>query len=160
MLSPATPLRILAGAGSGKTRVLTHRIAHRAAVGTLDPNRVLAVTFTRKAAGELRDRLGRLGLRGGIHAGTFHAIAYAQLRQRWEERGVRPPELLERKVGFVARLMGSRPQLDRTARRGGRDRVGSSETCHPGDLRGGGDRRPPTPSVGARPGSRRSTTGS
>ena len=107
VLSPATPLRILAGAGSGKTRVLTHRIAHRSAVGTLDPNRVLAVTFTRKAAGELRDRLGRLGLRGGIHAGTFHSIAYAQLRQRWEERGVRPPELLERKVGFVARLMGS-----------------------------------------------------
>ena len=107
VLSPASPLRILAGAGSGKTRVLTHRIAHRAAVGTLDPNRVLAVTFTRKAAGELRERLGRMGLRGGIHAGTFHSIAYAQLRQRWEERGVRPPELLERKVGFVARLMGA-----------------------------------------------------
>lgn len=107
VVSPASPLRILAGAGSGKTRVLTHRIAHRASVGTLDPNRVLAVTFTRKAAGELRDRLGRLGLRGGIHAGTFHSIAYAQLRQRWEERGVRPPELLERKVGFVSRLMGA-----------------------------------------------------
>lgn len=107
VLSPASPLRILAGAGSGKTRVLTHRIAHRAEIGTLDPNRVLAVTFTRKAAGELRERLGRLGLRGGIHAGTFHSIAYAQLRQRWEERGVRPPELLERKVGFVARLMGT-----------------------------------------------------
>ena len=107
VLSAASPLRILAGAGSGKTRVLTHRIAHRAAIGTLDPNRVLAVTFTRKAAGELRDRLGRLGLRGGIHAGTFHSIAYAQLRQRWEERGVRPPELLERKVGFISRLMGA-----------------------------------------------------
>ena len=107
VLSSASPLRILAGAGSGKTRVLTHRIAHRAAEGSLDPNRVLAVTFTRKAAGELRDRLGRLGLRGGIHAGTFHSIAYAQLRQRWEERGVRPPELLERKVGFIARLVGT-----------------------------------------------------
>lgn len=105
--SGADPLRILAGAGSGKTRVLTHRIAHRAATDTLDPNRVLAVTFTRKAAGELRERLGRLGLRAGIHAGTFHSIAYAQLRQRWEERGVRPPELLERKVGFVARLLSS-----------------------------------------------------
>ena len=108
VVSEASPLRILAGAGSGKTRVLTHRIAYRAEVGTLDPNRVLAVTFTRKAAGELRERLGRLGLRSGVHAGTFHSIAYAQLRQRWEERGIRPPELLERKVGFVARLMSSR----------------------------------------------------
>ncbi len=110
--STDSPLRILAGAGSGKTRVLTHRIAHRALTDTLDPQRVLAVTFTRKAAGELRERLGRLGLRQGVHAGTFHAIAYAQLRQRWEERGVRPPELLDRKVGFVARLM---PGRDRTA---------------------------------------------
>ncbi len=110
--SEASPLRILAGAGSGKTRVLTHRIAHRAANGTLDPNRVLAVTFTRKAAGELRSRLGKLGLRDGVHAGTFHAIAYAQLRQRWEERGVAPPELLDRKVGFVARLIPGR--TDRT----------------------------------------------
>jgi DNA helicase-2/ATP-dependent DNA helicase PcrA len=111
--STASPLRILAGAGSGKTRVLTHRIAHGALTGHLDPHRVLAVTFTRKAAGELRTRLGRLGLRDGVQAGTFHAIAYAQLRQRWEERGVRPPELLERKVGYVARLMPS--SRDRTA---------------------------------------------
>ena len=108
VISEASPLRILAGAGSGKTRVLTHRIAHRSAIGTLDPNRVLAVTFTRKAAGELRERLGRLGISGGINAGTFHSIAYAQLRQRWEERGIRPPELLERKVGFVARLMSAK----------------------------------------------------
>jgi len=108
VVSQASPLRILAGAGSGKTRVLTHRIAHRSALGTLDPNRVLAVTFTRKASGELRERLSRLGIQGGINAGTFHSIAYAQLRQRWEERGVRPPELLERKVGFVARLMSAK----------------------------------------------------
>jgi DNA helicase-2/ATP-dependent DNA helicase PcrA len=106
--SSASPLRILAGAGSGKTRVLTHRIAYQGAEGLADPSRTLAVTFTRKAAGELRARLGRLGLRGGVQAGTFHAIAYAQLRQRWEERGVRQPELLDRKVGFVARLLPSR----------------------------------------------------
>ncbi len=109
--SDASPLRILAGAGSGKTRVLTHRIAYRAATGAADPARVLAVTFTRKAAAELRHRLNRLGLRDGVQAGTFHAIAWAQLRQRWEERGIRPPELLDRKVGFVARLC---PGRDRT----------------------------------------------
>jgi DNA helicase-2/ATP-dependent DNA helicase PcrA len=113
-----SPLRILAGAGSGKTRVLTHRIAYLAETGDADPARVLAVTFTRKAAAELRERLGRLGLRQGVQAGTFHAIAYAQLRQRWEERGVRPPELMDRKVGFVARLCPSGPRtlpLDVTA---------------------------------------------
>ena len=58
------PLAILAGAGSGKTRVLTRRIAWRAVKGKEDPRRVLALTFTRKAAGELRSRLSRLGLRG------------------------------------------------------------------------------------------------
>ena len=112
VLSDASPLRILAGAGSGKTRVLTHRIAHRSEAGTLDPSRVLAVTFTRKAAGELRERLGRLGLRDGVHAGTFHAIAYAQLRQRWEERGITPPELLDRKFAIVARLLPGRGRKD------------------------------------------------
>ncbi len=106
--SESDPLRILAGAGSGKTRVLTQRIAWRAATGAEDPNKVLAVTFTRKAAGELRDRLWKLGLGEGVRAGTFHAIASAQLRQRWEERGVQPAELLERKFTFVSRLMRAR----------------------------------------------------
>jgi DNA helicase-2/ATP-dependent DNA helicase PcrA len=103
--SDASALRIIAGAGSGKTRVLTRRIALRVAEGDVDPRRVLAVTFTRKAAAELRQRIDQLGLRGGINAGTFHAVAYTQLRQRWEERGINPPELLDRKVGFVARLV-------------------------------------------------------
>ncbi|MFZ4432600.1 MAG: ATP-dependent helicase [Microthrixaceae bacterium] len=105
---PARHLRVLAGAGSGKTRVLTHRIAYRSATLTLSTERTLAVTFTRKAAGELRDRLHRLLPGSAVHAGTFHAIAYAQLRQRWEERGVRPPELLDRKLGFLARLVPRR----------------------------------------------------
>ncbi len=116
--SEHSPLRILAGAGSGKTRVLTHRIAYLAETGRADPARVLAVTFTRKAASELRERLAKLGLRDGVQAGTFHSIAYAQLRGRWEERGIRPPELLDRKVGFVARLCPSGPRtlaLDVTA---------------------------------------------
>ena len=81
--SDGAPLCILAGAGSGKTRVLTRRIAWRVASGTADSRHVLALTFTRKAAGELRARLGHLGVREGVAAGTFHAVAYGQLRQRW-----------------------------------------------------------------------------
>ncbi len=101
------PLCILAGAGSGKTRVLTRRIAYRAATDQHDPNRVLALTFTRKAAGELTQRLRHLGLRDSVIAGTFHGVAYAQLRARWADRNIAPPALLDRKVGFVARLMPS-----------------------------------------------------
>ena len=108
--STAAPLCILAGAGSGKTRVLTRRIGHRVARGDADPRHVLALTFTRKAAGELNTRLRALGLRDTVAAGTFHAIAYAQLRNRWAERGVTPPDLLDRKVGFVGRLLPSRAQ--------------------------------------------------
>jgi len=103
--SNAKLLVIRAGAGSGKTRVLTRRIAYGAATDQLDPRRVLALTFTRKAAGELNHRLRQLGLRESAAAGTFHAIALAQLRQKWAERGEAPPTLLERKVGFVARLV-------------------------------------------------------
>ena len=99
----AAPLCILAGAGSGKTRVLTRRIAHRVATGAAEPHRVLALTFTRKAAGELRARLGSLGLRDGVAAGTFHGIALAQLRTRWLERGEPEPTLLDRKFALVAR---------------------------------------------------------
>jgi ATP-dependent DNA helicase UvrD/PcrA len=104
----ATPLCVHAGAGSGKTRVLTRRIAHRAAVGDLDPRHALALTFTRKAAGELRSRLRALGLRDEVAAGTFHATAFAQLRARWAERGQDPPQLLERKLRFVGDLLADR----------------------------------------------------
>jgi DNA helicase-2/ATP-dependent DNA helicase PcrA len=103
--SDARVLVIRAGAGSGKTRVLTRRIAYGAVNDLLDPRRVLALTFTRKAAGELNHRLRQLGLRQSAAAGTFHAIALAQLRQKWEERGEAAPTLLDRKVGFVARLV-------------------------------------------------------
>ena len=101
-------LRILAGAGSGKTRVLTRRIAYQSATGTIDPRAVLAVTFTRKAASELRSRLGQLGLRDGVQAGTFHSIAWAQLRQRWAERGITPPELVTSKLGMIRSVSGER----------------------------------------------------
>jgi DNA helicase-2/ATP-dependent DNA helicase PcrA len=102
----AAPLAIIAGAGSGKTRVLTRRIAYRCLTGTADPRHVLAVTFTRKAAGELANRLRHLGLRDHVAAGTFHALAYAQLRGWWADRGTRPPALLERKVRLLVRLLG------------------------------------------------------
>lgn len=101
--APGAPLSIRAGAGTGKTRVLTRRIAHQADVGNIDPKHTLALTFTRKAATELRDRLAGLGLRGSVSAGTFHSTAYAQLRIRWAERGTRPPELVQDKRGLVAR---------------------------------------------------------
>lgn len=101
--SPARPLAIVAPAGSGKTRVLTRRIAWRVGSGDADASHVLALTFTRRAAGELRDRLGGLGLRSGVAAGTFHGVAYAQLRARWADEGRTPPSLLARK----GRLLGS-----------------------------------------------------
>ncbi len=106
--SAHNPLAILAGAGSGKTRVLTRRIAHRVATGAIDPQRTLSVTFTRKAASELRTRLRGLGLRDNITTGTFHSLAYAQLRERWAEKGVRPPDMLDRKFAMIAKLLGRR----------------------------------------------------
>ncbi len=104
--STGAPLCILAGAGSGKTRVLTRRIAYRCAGGSAEPRHVLALTFTRKAAAELGRRLEALGVRDRVAAGTFHSLAYAQLRQWWADNGRRPPTLLERKAGMLARLTG------------------------------------------------------
>jgi DNA helicase II / ATP-dependent DNA helicase PcrA len=77
------PVRILAGAGSGKTRTITHRIAHQIAAGVAEPSQVLAVTFTDRAASELRDRLAGLGLAAPVRAATFHSAAWAQLRFFW-----------------------------------------------------------------------------
>jgi DNA helicase II / ATP-dependent DNA helicase PcrA len=104
--SPAQPLAILAPAGSGKTRVLTRRIAWRIETGDADASHVLALTFTRKAAGELRDRLRALGLRDGVAAGTFHGAAYAQLRGRWADEGRAAPELLVRKGRLLEDIVG------------------------------------------------------
>ncbi len=80
--STAQPLAIIASAGSGKTTVLTRRIAYRVAIGTADPSHVVALTFTRDAANELRRRIRRLDLREPIEAGTFHAVALRLLRDR------------------------------------------------------------------------------
>jgi DNA helicase-2/ATP-dependent DNA helicase PcrA len=104
--SPARPLAILAPAGSGKTRVLTRRIAWRIETDDADASHVLALTFTRKAAGELRDRLRALGLRDGVAAGTFHGVAYAQLRGRWADEGRAAPELLVRKGRLLQDIIG------------------------------------------------------
>lgn len=106
--SPADTLCILAGAGSGKTRVLTRRIAWRVANGGAAADNVLALTFTRRAAGELRSRLGGLGIRDDVAAGTFHSLAYGALRRLWADRNERPPALLDRKVRILSSLMPRR----------------------------------------------------
>src|SRR3712207_4693338 len=73
------PVCILAGAGSGKTTTITRRIANQVATGAFRAGEILAVTFTDKAAGELRERLAALGAHG-VRASTFHSAALAQLR--------------------------------------------------------------------------------
>ncbi|CAN5421427.1 ATP-dependent DNA helicase UvrD2 [soil metagenome] len=105
------PLAILAGAGSGKTRVLTRRIAHRCLTGDADARHVLAVTFTRQAATELDTRLRTFGLRDLPAAGTFHALAYAQLRTEWAGAGTTPPVLLDRKGRLLARILGNTTRM-------------------------------------------------
>ncbi|HET9968181.1 MAG TPA: ATP-dependent helicase [Streptosporangiaceae bacterium] len=95
------PVCVLAGAGTGKTRAITYRIAYAAATGTVDPAHVLALTFTVRAAGELRGRLRRLGV-GLVRASTFHAAALRQLTYFWPKVvGGRPPRLVDGKAGLV-----------------------------------------------------------
>jgi DNA helicase II / ATP-dependent DNA helicase PcrA len=107
--SPARPLAILAPAGSGKTRVLARRIAWRVETGDADASHVLALTFTRKAAGELDSRLKGLGLRSGVATGTFHGVAYAQLRSWWADHGQAAPGLLARKAPVLAAIVSGSP---------------------------------------------------
>ena len=106
VVDPGEPLCILAGAGSGKTRVLTRRIARRCIDGSADPRHVLALTFTRKAAEEMRNRLAALGLRDQPTVGTFHAVAWAQVRTWWRDQGRAAPALLDRKARFLSGLPG------------------------------------------------------
>ncbi|MGB3732725.1 ATP-dependent helicase [Microbacterium sp.] len=106
------PVAVLAGAGTGKTRVITHRIAHGVDTGAYSPSRVMAVTFTAKAAGELRGRLRALGV-GGVAARTFHAAALAQLNFFWPTlTGDTAPAIVDNKVrllGQAADAMRLRP---------------------------------------------------
>ena len=105
--SEASPLAILAPAGSGKTRVLTRRVAWRVREGHADARHVLAVTFTRKAAGQLIDRLDALGV-AGVTAGTFHALALAQLRRKAVEQGRDAPTVLSGKARILGPLVRTR----------------------------------------------------
>ncbi|GIE98977.1 DNA helicase [Paractinoplanes rishiriensis] len=117
--APAGPVCILAGAGTGKTRAITHRIAYRTLTGEVSPRHVLAVTFTARAAAEMRARLTALGATG-VQARTFHAAALRQVRYFAPRLldGRQMPELLESKarvVGLAAARAGVR--ADRTGAR-------------------------------------------
>jgi DNA helicase-2/ATP-dependent DNA helicase PcrA len=100
------PVRVLAGAGTGKTRAITHRIAYAVASGTFAPTEGLAVTFTTRAAGELRARLARLGA-VGVQARTFHSAALRQARYFWPQvYGSELPSLVASKLGLLGEAVG------------------------------------------------------
>ena len=121
-LATRGPVCVLAGAGTGKTRAVAHRIAYAVRTSVVDPGHVLAVTFTTRAAGELRARLRQLGEPGDgmerVQARTFHAAALRQLTHFWPRTvGGRPPRLLDSKVTLLAeaariqRLKAGPPEL-------------------------------------------------
>jgi len=109
-LASRGPVCVLAGAGTGKTRAVAHRIAYAVATGVIDPGRVLAVTFTTRAAGELRGRLRQLGDTAVPAAGmqrvqalTFHAAALRQLTHFWPSTvGGPAPQVLDSKISLVS----------------------------------------------------------
>jgi DNA helicase-2/ATP-dependent DNA helicase PcrA len=99
------PVCIVAGAGSGKTRTITHRIAHQIRSGIARSDQVLALTFTERAASELKHRLQALGIAGAVRATTFHAAAYAQIRYFWSRvHSTALPSVLDRKVPLLLPL--------------------------------------------------------
>jgi DNA helicase-2/ATP-dependent DNA helicase PcrA len=114
------PVCVIAGAGTGKTRAITHRLAYAVDIGVVDANRILALTFTARAAGEMRSRLRTLGV-ANIAARTFHSAALKQLMYFWPQAlGGRFPSLLTSKSGFLGEAI---------------DRAGLSVTKSPSLLR-------------------------
>ena len=100
-ISLVGPTCILAGAGTGKTRTVTHRIAYGIAKGYFAANRILALTYTNRAAGELRARLRQLGITG-VSVKTFHAAALAQLQYFWQQfAGIPAPSVIESKAKLI-----------------------------------------------------------
>ncbi len=103
------PVCILAGAGTGKTRVISRRVGYAIATDAVHPGHVLVVTFTEKAASEMRQRLAGLGF-PGVQAQTFHAAAWRQLRYFWPRlSGGAPPEVLDSKAPLLTPLQRSLP---------------------------------------------------
>jgi DNA helicase-2/ATP-dependent DNA helicase PcrA len=106
VLAPRGPVCVLAGAGTGKTRAITRRIARLVQVGQVAPGQVLAVTFTARAAGEMRTRLRALGVQA-VQARTFHAAALRQLRYFWPRVvGDQQWELIEHKLRMIGQVAG------------------------------------------------------
>ena len=131
------PVAVIAGAGTGKTRAITHRIAYGVATGAYNPTSVLAVTFTTRAAGELRGRLQQLGARG-VQARTFHSAALRQAQYFWPRglrrraaRGAGQPDVAGRRGRQPAAGPGRHPQA---ARPGVRDRLGQGQQRQPRGL--------------------------
>ena len=103
------PVAILAGAGTGKTTTITHRVACQVLSGEFRPDQVLAVTFTEKAAGELKTRLSGLGVKG-VEARTFHAAALSQISKLWPAYTGEPlPDILASKAPVISSLANALP---------------------------------------------------
>ena len=102
------PVRIIAGAGAGKTRTVARRIAYACATKAWNPRSTIAVTFSVKAAAEMRSRLSKLDVAADVKAATFHSAALHQLRQVW-------PDVCEGPMPFISR--NPRELVERSLRR-------------------------------------------